>query len=49
MLVVERQSAAEQGVQDDATGPDVHLRPSVQLPRYNLKQNRLNPEKRTAY
>lgn len=30
VLVVERQSATEKGVEDNAAAPDVHLRASVQ-------------------
>mmetsp|Transcript_19642 Transcript_19642/g.63034 ORF Transcript_19642/g.63034 Transcript_19642/m.63034 type:complete len:223 (+) Transcript_19642:995-1663(+) len=38
VLVVEGQGAAQQGVQDDAARPDVHLRPRVELARDDLRR-----------
>jgi hypothetical protein len=31
MLIIKWQSTTQQGIQHNPTGPDVHLRPSIQL------------------
>ena len=36
VFVIEGESSTQQGVEDHTTGPDIHLRPCIQLPGNNL-------------
>ena len=37
VLIVERQGAAEQGVENDSTAPDIHFRPGIMVASDNLR------------